>query len=239
MLQRDGVDGGAPMTRRLLIARHGETEWNLEDRIQGHTDIPLSGKGHAQAASLGRRLAQFEVHAAYASDLARTTQTAEAVLAGREVALSPVPELREFSYGRWEGMTHREVERSDPALYADMLTRRAGFAPPGGESLDQVKARVCEFASGLRDALLSGDGRSFNGHSFPATDKGDRDTTVLVVGHGGSMRALLVCLLGLSASSVWSFWLDTASLTVVDLYPDNAVLKLFNDMSHLKGGERS
>ena len=228
------------MTRRLLIARHGETDWNLEGRIQGHRDIPLSGKGLAQAASLGRRLAQVEVDAAYASDLARTTQTAEAVLAGREVALSHVPELREFSYGRWEGMTHREVERSDPALYADMLTRRAGFAPPDGESLDQVKARVCEFASGLREALLSGDGRSFKGHSFaPSPEEGARDTTVLVVGHGGSLRALLVCLLGLPASSVWSFWLDTAGLTVVDLYPDNAVLKLFNDTSHLKGGKGS
>ena len=226
------------MTHRLLIARHGETEWNVEGRIQGHTDISLSEKGRAQAASLGRRLARTEVHAAYSSDLARTTQTAEAVLVGREVALSPVAALREFSYGRWEGMTHRELERSDLAGYADMLTRRAGFAPPGGESLDHVKARVCEFASGLRDALFSEDGRSFNGHSFGHQHgETDRGCTVLVAGHGGSLRALLVCLLGLPTSSVWSFWLDTASLTIVDLYRDNAVLKLFNDTSHLKGGE--
>ncbi len=233
MLRPDGAHEGSGGPHRLLMVRHGETPWNLEGRIQGHADVPLSERGRAQAASLARRVAGLQVHAAYASDLTRTMQTAESVLAGREVAPSPVPELREFSYGRWEGMTHREVEREDPAAYADMMTRRPDFAPPGGESLHQVTARVCGFASGLRDAMFSGEAYGFRGHSPAGPDDGGG--AVLVVGHGGSLRALLVCLLDLPVSAVWSLWLDTASLTIVDLYPDNAVMKLFNDTSHLKG----
>ncbi len=222
---------------RLLLVRHGETPWNRAGRIQGHADVPLSAKGWAQAASLGRRLSPLEVHAAYASDLARTMQTAKSVLLDRKVAPSPVTDLREFSYGRWEGMTHREVECSDPEDFADMMTRRVDFSSPGGESLDHVRARVCRFASGLRAAAFSRDGRSFYGHSLAGPD-GDRTSTALVVGHGGSLRVLLACLLDLSPESVWRLWLDTASLTIVDLYEDNAVLKLFNDTSHLSGGER-
>ena len=236
MLRPDGSHGGGGAAHRLLMVRHGETPWNLEGRIQGHTDVPLSEKGRAQAASLARRIARFQVHAAYASDLTRTMHTAESALAGREVAPSPVPELREFSYGRWEGMTHWEVEREDPAAYADMMTRRPDFVPPGGESLHQVRARVCGFASGLRAAMFSGDPGGFRGHSL-AGPRGGGGSVVLVVGHGGSLRALLVCLLGLPVSVVWSLWLDTASLTIVDLYPDNAVMKLFNDTSHLRGDE--
>ena len=98
------------MVSRWLIVRHAQTSWNLEGRIQGHIDIPLSEVGLRQTDALRDRLAGWDIHAAYASDLKRTMETARSILQGRSISPSPTPELREFSYGRWEGMTHAEVE---------------------------------------------------------------------------------------------------------------------------------
>ena len=224
------------MTYRLLIVRHGETDWNVDGRIQGHSDVSLSERGRAQAGSLRRRLEEWEVHAAYSSDLKRASQTAEALLTGRSVTLCSSAELREFSFGLWEGLTFHEVQQTDPAMYAEMMSRSEEFAPPGGESLKDVTSRIGGFVSGLRHAMFSDDGGEFKGHYF---GNEPQDHTTLIVGHGGSLRALLVCLLGLPTASTWSFMLDNVGLSVVDLYPDNAVLKLFNDTSHLEDGRYS
>ena len=205
---------------RWLIVRHAETPWNLEGRIQGHTDIPLSEKGFRQAEALRAHLATWDIHAAYASDLKRTFDTAQTILEGhrdprdRKLSLFPSPEIREFSYGRWEGMTHREVEEADPDLYAEMLKRNEDFAPHGGESLRDLMARVGGFVSRLKEAHPN-------------------DDNVLITGHGGSLRVLLMCLLELPAPAAWRFLLATASLSIVDCYHDNTVLKLFNDISFL------
>ena len=201
---------------RWLIVRHGETSWNVEGRIQGHTDIPLSEKGVRQAEALGARLATWDIRAAYTSDLKRTLETAQNVLKGHNLSPSLSRELREFSYGRWEGMTHQEVKEADPELYAEMLKRKEDFAPPGGESLRDLMVRIGGFVAGLKAA--------------------HRDDIILITGHGGSLRVLLTCLLELPPRAAWRFFLSTGSLSVVDCYPDNTVLKLFNDTSHW-GGE--
>ena len=198
---------------RWLIVRHGKTPWNAEGRIQGHTDIALSERGYRQVDALRARLATWNIDAAFASDLSRAMVTARTVLEGRNLSLSTCPELREFSFGRWEGMTHKEVEEADPVLYAKMLERNEEWAPPGGESLRDVKARIGGFVARLKAA-------------YP------NDETLLIGGHGGSLRVLLTCLLGLPSSASWRFFLDSASLSLVDCYSDNAVLKLLNDTSH-------
>ena len=78
----------------LLLVRHGETEWNAEGRIQGHTDIGLSEKGAEQARSLGQRLVDLRIDAAYSSDLKRTSETAKLALGDRNLGLNKPPELR-------------------------------------------------------------------------------------------------------------------------------------------------
>ena len=229
-----------------LIVRHALTPWNLEGRIQGHTDIPLSELGFRQAESLKARLAEWDIHAAYASDLKRAMETARTILDSRKVPLSPAPEIREFGFGRWEGMTHQEVQEADPELYAQMLERHEGFAPPGGESLRDLMARVGEFVGRLKQTGPYSQGeptsesqaceRARSNDMAPARtasevhDKGD---TLLIVGHGGSLRVLLTCLLDLPSPAAWRFYLDPASLSVVDCHRDNAVLRLFNDTSFL------
>ncbi|HKI92794.1 MAG TPA: histidine phosphatase family protein [Gaiellaceae bacterium] len=95
----------------LLLVRHGETDWNAEGRLQGHTDRPLNDYGRRQAAALAEQLADEEIAAIYASDLARARETAEIVSGriGLPVALDP--DLREKNWGSWEGLTAAERER--------------------------------------------------------------------------------------------------------------------------------
>ncbi len=197
------------------LVRHGETEWNRARRVQGQSDPPLNEHGSAQAARLSARLAETAFSAVYASDLGRTMQTAESVVGDSGLAVAPVPELREFAYGEWEGLTFAEAEALDPAGFAERMMRQsAAYAPPGGESSREVIERVRQFHDRVRAAHGSGE-------------------QVLVVGHGGSLPALLVCLLDLPAESHFRFRLDTASLSVVRTFGDSGVLELWNDTSHL------
>ena len=85
---------------RLFVVRHGETVWNREGRIQGHTDVALSDRGMEQARLLAQRLEPVKFDAAYASDLCRASQTASLILEGREVPVTPTPSLREYHKGR-------------------------------------------------------------------------------------------------------------------------------------------
>jgi probable phosphoglycerate mutase len=94
----------------ILLARHGETDWNRDLRVQGHSDTPLNETGRAQARELARSLAAEPIHAIYASDLARARETAEIVAEARKLEVSSEPGLRERSFGSWEGLTRQEID---------------------------------------------------------------------------------------------------------------------------------
>ncbi len=90
---------------RWFIVRHGETEWNVVGRIQGHSDIPLSRKGREQAHTVARRLAAAPLDVVYCSDLSRASETARIILGDRDIPLHATAELRERDYGVFEGLT--------------------------------------------------------------------------------------------------------------------------------------
>jgi broad specificity phosphatase PhoE len=114
----------------LLLARHGETDWNRELRIQGSSDIALNELGLEQARALARELAEVELDAIYASDLLRARATAEAVAAVHELEVRLDARLRERSFGSWEGLTREDVAAFPPGSRHD------------GESDEEVRARV-------------------------------------------------------------------------------------------------
>ncbi len=156
---------------RILLARHGETDDNLEPvRVQGFRDTPLNDTGRRQAAELAERLASDRIVSLWSSDLSRARETAEIV--GRRLGLQPRPDarLREANRGRWEGLRFIDIKREEPERYA--AWRRAGeqFRFPEGESLRDQLDRV---SSALADVRATGD--------LPA----------LVVCHGGSIRVML------------------------------------------------
>jgi broad specificity phosphatase PhoE len=153
----------------LFLARHGETDWNVAGRWQGHTDVPLNATGRAQAAALAERLRGEGIAAVAASDLARARHTAEIVAGALGLAVALVdPDLREQRYGHFEGLTPRECEARHPEAWARYVADpKAG--PPGGESRAALLERVVRGIGAA--ARLSG--------------------RALVVTHGGALRALL------------------------------------------------
>lgn len=199
----------------LFIVRHGETEWNAEGRIQGHTDIGLSERGADQARSLAERLAGVSIDVAYSSDMKRTSETAKLALGGRDIVLHETPMLREYHKGEFEGMTLAEIKSQFPDEYPKYLEKNLDYAPKGGETTRDVSARMAKIIHEIKSKHLN--------------------EAVLVVSHGGALRAAMVSLLNMPIEGNWSFVFGNCGLTTVDTYEDNAVLRHFNDTSHLNG----
>ena len=195
--------------------RHGETEWNAVGRIQGHSDIPLSQTGRDQAHAVARRLAEAPLDVVYSSDLSRASETARIIIGDRDIPLHSTPELRERYYGVFEGLTVKERKDQYPDMFAASLVNDLDFAPTGGESPRATCARMTAFVAGLRAR--------------------HPDETVLIVGHGGSLRAAIIALMEFPLDANWRFVMSNCSLSVFDTYPDNAILRLYNDTSHLDG----
>jgi broad specificity phosphatase PhoE len=167
---------GADAPRRLVLARHGRTAWNLAGRGQGHTDVSLDEAGHSEALAAAPVLAAYEPALVWSSDLARARQTAEYV--AKELPVEPVYDarLREFDLGRRTGLTMAEFAEQFPDEHAAHASGR--YVPvPGAESVEDVIARV---RSAL-DEVLAGLGPGETG---------------LVIGHGTSLKATVVALLG-------------------------------------------
>lgn len=120
---------------RIIVVRHGETDWNTVKRIQGHIDIPLNAHGLRQAERVGAALADQGIDAVYSSDLQRAWQTAQAIGGACAVPVQSHPPLRERAFGTLEGQTFAEVEVSWPEAAALWRHREPDFCPPGGESI--------------------------------------------------------------------------------------------------------
>ena len=160
----------------LLLVRHGETDWNRDRRFQGHADPPLNETGREQAHALAAALAGEEIELVYTSDLVRARETAEIVAARLGADVLPVRELREIDVGEWEGLTWPEIEERYPE--GARLWHEQGYGWESGETYDDLGLRV---VAALR--------RIASDH--PAE-------RVLVVGHGGTIRAARAFIEGVS-----------------------------------------
>jgi alpha-ribazole phosphatase len=201
---------------RLLLVRHGETEWNKFLRYQGQSDIELSPKGIEQVQKLRDRLALERIDIIYSSDLKRALKTASIIASSHSVKVIPLKELREVDFGEFEGLTFEEIEERYPQVvkagrmwFKESLEARA----PKGESISQLASRLSRFAGRLKEHKP--------------------EDTVLVVAHGGSLQVLLCILLEIEIKHWWQIHLDSASLSVVKISPPGAVLVLLNDTCHL------
>jgi broad specificity phosphatase PhoE len=182
------------MTRVLLI-RHGETDWNAAGRWQGRAPVPLNEVGMEQSRRLGRYLAAHSarIDVLYSSDLKRAMQTAAAVAVPQGLTVLPEPGLREVDLGDWQGLTRAEAEAWDGERYAAYLAARGSSPPPNGESWNQVKARAR---------------RAFD----IVTARHNGSSSVALVSHGGTIGRLIESLFG----TIERPTLSNTSMTILD-----------------------
>ncbi len=198
---------------RFVLIRHGATEHSPAKRFSGRNDLPLSPDGERQAAALGSR--PFgAVTAVVSSPLRRARQTAEAVAGPLGLDVTTADGLAEADFGDWEGRTMAEVRAADPDAVAAWLGD-SDVAPPGGESFAAVGRRVRR----ARDEILA---------AHPTG-------TVLLVTHVTPIKSLLRLALDAPASALYRIHLDTASVSMIDYFPDgNCSVRLVNDTAHLR-----
>jgi phosphoserine phosphatase len=200
---------------KLLLARHGLTDWNKDNRFQGQADIPLNPTGAQQALALGQMLSTEALDRIYVSTLSRAGETARAIAAFHPCPVIVEPRLREISWGKWEGMTYAEIQQEYPEFLRMWETRDPEASSPGGESIAQLASRLQPFLDDLaRDAA---------------------GKTVLIVSHGGVMQVMLCLLLGVSPGLYWQFRISQASLTEV-MYspPERGIIYRLNETCHLE-----
>jgi broad specificity phosphatase PhoE len=210
--------------QRLVVVRHGVTDWNREGRWQGRLDPPLSTDGLGEAQLVAARLtADEDLRPAriVSSTLIRAHQTAEAI--GRQVGLpvEPEPRLMEIGAGEWEGHTHDELQRIDGERYRAWRTAETEVRPPGGEPLEEAIGRIRE----LVDELSIAPG------PWP----------VALVSHGGILRILANVLFELPGAWMWSLDVDNAAVSAAsrDRPTDAWRLERWNDTRHLLGVEHT
>jgi broad specificity phosphatase PhoE len=244
----------------LVLLRHGESEWIVENRFQGQGETPLSAAGRRQAALAGDRLAHPHASPALPvpagrpleivhSPLARTAETARAVadaIAGAALAdgtgsssvlVRPEPGLLEIGQGEWEGVTHDEISRRWPEVLAGWRRRPWETWAPGGESPGQVQERVRPALAGILERL----GRDYprgtldrpqvGGYAGVGPQAGQPWS--ILVGHDGVFKVVMLTLFDLPLTHFWMFTMALTGITVVEFRGGRPVVRAANLTEHL------
>lgn len=211
---RDGHSGP-----RLLLVRHGETDWNRAGKFQGQIDVPLNDNGREQARQAAEFLKDVKLDFAISSSMLRPKETAEIILKYHgDLQLELCDELREISHGLWEGKFESEIEASYPGLLQEWKTYPENVQMPEGENLEQVWTRAI---AAWREIVKSVSG------------------TGIVVAHDAVNKALLCHLFNLEPEHFWKFKQGNGAVSVID-YPHGPdglpVLQAMNITTHLSGG---
>jgi broad specificity phosphatase PhoE len=234
----------------IVFLRHGQSVWLAEGRFQGRSDTPLSPLGRRQAELAAGRLAApdapprlpiptGEPLAIVHSPLARTRETAEAVVAGFVAAGRPAPPLRpegalaEIGQGAWEGLLQREVEERYPAEISGWRRDPVAVHAPGGESLAEVDVRVRGALARLLTDLAGTEPAAAAPAGAPSYYDLHAGPWALLVGHDGAFKVALLALLGLPLERFWTFTQTTTGIAVLDIRNGRTILRAWNRTDHL------
>lgn len=215
-----------PQTRRgqkgirLLLVRHGETEWNRQGRFQGQIDVPLNDTGRRQAQQAAEFLSTIPIDQAVSSSMLRPKETAEIILQHHpDVTLTLKDGLREISHGLWEGKLEAEIEAAYPGELERWQATPAVVQMPEGENLQQVWDR----ATVAWDEIVA------------AATEANEPLTVMVVAHDAVNKAILCYVAGLGPEHFWHFKQGNGAVSVID-YPlggGRPILRAMNITTHL------
>jgi len=196
----------------IMLVRHGETDWNVEEIFRGGIDVELNEAGIKQVELLAKYLDDVPVTEIYSSPLKRALKTAEMIALHRDVSVKVAPELTDFNYGEWQGLSHGVVKEKYTELYAEWLKNPHLVKMPKGESLDEVRKR----AMGLVEKVIT-----------------EHEGNVALVSHRVIHKVLICALMGLDNSHFWNIKLDTCGVTVFTYEKGRFVLVRHNDTSFL------
>ncbi|HUM17407.1 MAG TPA: histidine phosphatase family protein [Candidatus Nitrosotalea sp.] len=192
----------------ICLVRHGSVVGAETRRFIGHLDVPLSPLGEAQLVALAARLRGIRFDAIYCSDLVRTRRSAEILASPHRLTPIVEPALREFAMGEWDGLTADEIRALDAAAFKAWMADVGRFQFPGGESLQDLEARVLPAFDAIVDRHAGG--------------------TVAVVAHGGSNRAILCRALELGPERLLALGQDYAALSVLERAGSHWTLRMLN-----------
>ncbi|MEE8470427.1 MAG: histidine phosphatase family protein [Dehalococcoidia bacterium] len=199
---------------RFILVRHGETEWNREERFRGRADLPLNSTGVRQAEAAALNLRDRDVAAIYSSPLKRSAETA-GILSGKLSLPVEIAEgLVDIDFGRWQGLSAGEASGQDSELYARWLESPHEVRFPGGESLEDVRKRV---VTAVDEAAVK--------HS---------KQTVVLVSHKVVCQVLLCAMLGIDNSHFWQVRQDVCAINIFEIRNGFPIVSLVNDTCHLK-----
>jgi len=202
----------------LILARHGETVWNVEKVYRGRTDVNLDEVGIKQAELLGRHLSNWELEAIYSSPLRRAIDTANIIARYQKIGIHIAEGIIDFDYGEWQSLSEQTVKNLYPTLHDEWHNNPHKVRMPGGESLEDVKKRAIKV---VNDVLSEYQG------------------SVVLVSHRVVNKVLICFLLGLDNSYFWDIKQDVGGITIFNYVDGRFVLTRHNDISHLKELQKS
>ncbi len=197
----------------IILARHGETEWNVEEIFRGRIDVELNETGIKQVELLAEYLRHLKIEAIYSSPLKRALKTAEVIASHHKLDIEIAPGLIDLDFGKWQGLPHQGVKDKYKKLYAEWTSHPDQVTIPTGESLNDVRKR----ATAVVDEVI-------------AKYKG----TIVLLSHRVVNKVLICALLGLDNSHFWNIRLDTCGITTFTYENERFILTEHNNTSFLK-----
>lgn len=197
---------------RVYLLRHGETANARQVCLNGHFDVALSDQGWHQSRQLAQALKDMPIHSIYSSDLQRAHEGARLIAEPHNLEPQTYPELRELSFGNWEGLSVKELHKKYPGEMEQRLKDTEDFRAEGGESFQELQARVVP--------------------KFEEIIARHPEDQIVVMCHGGVIRTLLSHILGMPVSRLFRISQEYAAVNIIQFYPDQPVVELTNGTHH-------
>ena len=201
------------MTNTIYIVRHGQTEWNILGKTQGHGDSNLTAKGREQAELLAESMTKYPRDYIYSSDLGRAYQTAEIIGNKLNIEVEKTEALREMNFGTWEGRIIKDIIEEDPELYKMWRNEPHLAKIPQGETLSQIKERT--------DAFIKEINEKYDGKH------------IVLVTHSLCARIMLLSFLDSDVKNIYRINQANTALNIIELRDYGPVVMKMNDTTHI------
>ncbi|MFA5524889.1 MAG: histidine phosphatase family protein [Tissierellales bacterium] len=199
---------------KIYLVRHGESEWNILNKVQGQNNTNLTDKGREQAQKIGHRLIEEKIDTIFSSDLNRALDTAKIIGQILGLKVKSFEELREKKFGVWEGLTKQEIIDKFNNEHIIWMTEPHKLNLPNAENIVDLQERLLNVVNILI--------------------KDNENKNILIVSHGASIKALILGLLGIDISLYNKLTISNTSLSIIEYRDFSPVIRVLNDTNHLR-----